>query len=405
MTERFPYVLVMAMLLNPVSSIALQAAELEMAGSGSLEVRVFPNARSYNGQKRSTFSPSVSLEPEFVYETQDGADRLTFIPFARLDAHDDRRNHYDLREANWLHLANRWDMQVGLGKVFWGVTESRHLVDIINQTDTIENTDGEDKLGQPMINVNLQSDYGTLGLFILPGFRERTFADDDARLRGPKPMQADDATYDSSAEAKHVDLAVRWSQTMGDVDFGISHFHGTSREPRAISSTRADGAQVFIPHYDQIEQSGLDLQYTQDAWLWKAETIVRTGHGDRFAAAVAGVEYTFYQIAEGTSDLGLLAEYLYDGRDTSAPATLANNDLFIGARWTLNDEQDSSLLAGAIIDRNTQETAISFEAERRLSGYLKAEIEARWTENVPSNGSFSGIHNDDHVIFRLTRYF
>ena len=405
MTAHRVYALVVALQLIPLSSIAPQAAVLELEGSSSFELRTFPNAKTYPSQHRSVFSPSISLEPELIYETDSGNDRFTLIPFARLDAHDDQRSHFDLREANWLHLADSWDLQVGLGKVFWGVTESRHLVDIINQTDAVENTDGEDKLGQPMINYNLLTDWGSFGFFVLPGFRERTFADDDARLRGPRPIQQDDATYDSRSENKHVDVALRWAHSIGDVDIGLSHFHGTSREPRAIASTRSDGVSVFIPHYDQIDQTGIDAQLTKNAWLWKIESIVRSGHGDRFGAAVAGVEYTFYQVYDSASDLGVIAEYQYDGRDPDAPVTISNNDLFFGVRWTANDENDTSALAGTIVDRVTQETAISIEAERRLDDHWKAEIEGRMTENVPTHGSFAGITHDDHLILRLTRFF
>ena len=49
-----------------------------------------------------------------------------------------------LREAHWLHDKGAWDLLIGVGKVFWGVTESRHLVDIVNQTDLVENPDQEE---------------------------------------------------------------------------------------------------------------------------------------------------------------------------------------------------------------------------------------------------------------------
>ena len=57
-----------------------------------------------------------------------------------------------------------------------GVTESRHLVDVLNQVDGVEDIDEEDRLGQPMINISTQRDWGSVDLFVLPGFRERTFA-------------------------------------------------------------------------------------------------------------------------------------------------------------------------------------------------------------------------------------
>jgi hypothetical protein len=43
-----------------------------------------------------------------------------------------------VRELNWIHQAETWSLLAGVGKVFGSVTESRHLVDIINQTDLVE---------------------------------------------------------------------------------------------------------------------------------------------------------------------------------------------------------------------------------------------------------------------------
>ena len=403
---RYPFALTLAALLATSTSAAIsQENELEIGGSAAVELRLFPNNRSFDGQDRSSISPSFVLEPEFIYPMNDGADTLTFTPFARFDVQDERRSHFDIRELNWVHLGDTWDMTAGIGKVFWGVAESRHLVDIINQTDAVEGVDGEDKLGQPLLNVNAITDWGTFGVFVLPGFRERTFADDEARLRGPKPIQADDATYDSNDRDRHVDLALRWSHSIGDVDIGLSQFHGTSREPVMRTITRADGVSAFRPHYDLIDQTGLDAQLTSGPWLWKLEAMGRAGQGKRFGAGVAGFEYTFYQIADSAADIGLLAEYLYDGRDQNAPATLGNNDIFVGARLALNNEQDTSVLAGAIVDNENQETFVSFEAEHRLSDYWKGEVEARWSARVPNDGFFSGARNDDFLMVRLARFF
>ncbi|MDD7885073.1 hypothetical protein [Flavivirga sp. 57AJ16] len=38
------------------------------------------------------------------------------------------------------------------------MTESNHLVDIINQTDAVETFDGEEKLGQPMVQLSWGTD-------------------------------------------------------------------------------------------------------------------------------------------------------------------------------------------------------------------------------------------------------
>jgi len=384
---------------------AQSAGVFELSGSARFETRIFPGPRSYSGQDRSTVSPSIVLEPEFVYEINNGDDRFTFTPFIRGDLNDDNRSHSDIREASWVHSSNTWDSQIGIAKVFWGTTEARHLVDIINQTDLVESPDGEDKLGQPMVNVRMFSNFGTVSFFILPGFRERTFTDDKARLRGSSIIEGQNASYQSSAKDKHVDFAARWSDSIGDLDLGISQFIGTSREPRMTKVTSTSGGQVFQPYYDQIDQFSIDAQLTQEAWLWKLETISRGGQGDRFIAAVGGLEYTFFQIANSNADLGLLTEYLYDGRGTSAPSTSANNDIFIAARFTINDTADSQGLVGAVIDQKTGETALSFEAERRIGDQWKAEIEARWFINTDAGRFLNSIRNDDFITFRLSRFF
>ena len=84
------------------------------------------------------------------------------------------------------------------------------------------------------------------------------------------------------------------------------------------------------------------------------EKVIVLERGERclLRAAVGGVEYSIFGMFDGPVDLGLLAEYLADGRDPEeAPFTPFEDDYFLAARLALNDEQSTSLLAGAIVDR------------------------------------------------------
>ena len=170
--------------------------DISISGSAGVENRYYIQDAAYTGQPRS--QASVFLEPEMYTEWNDRVDSILFKPFVRLDQQDSNRTHVDLRELMWLHAADNWETRVGVSKVFWGQTESVHLVDIINQTDAVENIDGEDKLGQPMINLNVFGDYGTISGFILPYFRERTFPGEEGRLRPPLPIEEDNALYELS---------------------------------------------------------------------------------------------------------------------------------------------------------------------------------------------------------------
>lgn len=376
----------------------------ELTGFVALDSRVFINAPAFPQQNMGNL-PSFVAEPEYYHQSHDYIHTFTFKPFARFDANDAKRSHFDIRQADWLYVQDNWELRAGVSKVFWGVTESNHLVDIINQTDSVEDTDGEDKLGQPMVQLGLFRDWGNLRLFYMPYFRERTFPGTDGRLRGQIPIETDITLYDSPAQRWHPDVAVRYSNIIGNWDIGLSHFSGTSREPNFVLSTNGDGNSVFLPKYEIIDQTGLDLQYTNEGWLLKLEAITRSGQGDRFVAFTSGFEYTFYGVVGSNLDFGLLSEYQFDDRSNVAPATFADNDIFIGGRLTLNDIQDSQLLAGFSFDNNDSSSAIFVEASRRFGNNWKAEADMRLFNNVKYNSPAAGQRRDSHFQLRLARYF
>ena len=104
-------------------------------------------------------------------------------------------------------------------------------MNIINQVDLVEDLDGEDYLGQPMINFTTFQDWGQIDVYVLPGFRERTFPGRDGRLRTPIPVATSQPVYTSDLGQKHVDVAARYSHYFGDLDVGLYYFWGTGREP------------------------------------------------------------------------------------------------------------------------------------------------------------------------------
>lgn len=380
---------------------ALAAGEWEVSADVALEARAFWEDPQFPEQFEGV-QPSVAVTPDIRWESDSGRIQAVMTPFLRLDGQDDERSHFDMREAYVRYVGDDWEILAGAAKVFWGVAESRHLVDIINQTDAVEDIDEEDKLGQPMVKLSFLKNWGQVDLFVMPYFRERTFPGREGRLRTPFPV-GDDALYEDGDEQETLDVAARYSNYFGDWDVGVSVFHGVSREPRLLLDA-ANG--VFVPFYDNITQVGLDVQYTKDAWLWKFEGIVREGQGDAFGAFVGGVEYTVYQIAKSNADLGLLAEYLYDDRDMlSAPPTTLENDVFVGTRLALNDVQDTSVLAGAIVDAENGSTGALVEAERRLGQNWVIELESRIFFNVDPEDFTSAFAEDDNATLRLTRYF
>lgn len=390
------------------SSIAVTSAtshaeyNSEWSGNFSLDSRLFFNDARYPGQHNESFS--VAIEPEYYADWDGGQQRLVIQPFARYDANDDERSHADLREFYWRRSFDDVALTVGAAKVFWGVAESNHLVDIINQSDFVENIDGEDKLGQPMVNLTFVKDWGTVDFFVLPYFRERTFAGKEGRLRTSLVVDTDNPTFESSAEEQHVDFAARWSHYIGDWDIGLAHFSGTSREPTLILGLDGAGNPALIPYYQQIDQTSLDLQATKGDWLWKLEAISNHNSNGRYTAFVGGFERTLVGVYDSVHDLGLLLEYHFDDRGDLATSGF-QNDVFAGVRWVLNDVQSSEVLAGAVVDADSQATFASIEASRRIGDAWKMSLEARMFSKMVRSEALYDLRSDDYVELQVTKYF
>ena len=215
---------------------------VSFSGSVEIEGTFFAEDPRFAGQDDNAVSTAVRSKLILDWDsTSFGADSasLTISPFVRFDPQDNERTHADLREAKLDLRFGETDVTIGNDFIFWGKTEVDQIVDIINQTDGVEGTDGEDKLGQPMIRLSRLVDIGEFSgeasVFYLPYFRERTFLGEESRLRGAAVIEGDNPRYETGADEWTPSFAARLAGFYGDFDIGVSAFHGLSRDP-AIES-------------------------------------------------------------------------------------------------------------------------------------------------------------------------
>jgi hypothetical protein len=391
-------------LIFPFGHVLAQDAEeksdfnIEVSGNFRGDYRFFPDDALYAGQHGEYFSSL--FQPEISADWKKGSRLFQFTGFTRLDQYDNERTHADVRELYWQAIFKKWEVSVGVKKIFWGVTESNHLVDIINQADALEGFDLEQKLGQPMVHLSFSPKWGTVDLYGMTYFREMKFPGAEGRLRPPFDTKDLDATYESEMEEYNPDLAIRWSHSIGVFDIGVSHFYGTSRLP-LLQST--DGFN-FNPHYELIHQSGIDLQAATGSILWKTEIIHRESKRKTITALTVGGEYTFSNIFRTGADIGLIAEYNYDDRGVESINAL-DDDFFFGTRVGLNDRQSTDLLGGIVLDRENKTLRYFVEANRRLGDSWKLSVEASGFENIDESEFLYLIRNDGFVQVSLAKYF
>ena len=371
--------------------------EIEIEGTGFFESPQFAE-QTHSG---------ASLAGEFTVlsEWSDGDIAFKFTPFGRIDSQDDARTHVDIRELKIDVTEGPWSATFGVDTVFWGKTEVVHLVDIINQTDQVEAIDDEARLGQPMLRVGYLTDFGEFSAFYMPYFRERTFPGAEGRLRLDPAVDTDNPIYDTGAEEWTPSFAGRFSGVFADVDLGLSAFHGIGRDPSFVPVGTS-----LRPVYERITQTGLDVQYTSDATLYKLEAIWRGGQRNAlgleedFVAATGGLEHTLFGFADTNADVGLLVEYAWDSRQDEALTTF-QNDLFGGIRLALNNEDDTTMLLTGSVDTTDGSMSARLEGETRLTSNISAAIEAQGFFDRASGAARSPFADDSFVRLKVKYFF
>ena len=365
------------------------------------ENRIFFSDGAYPAQENNYIS--IAAQPEFELSWNDDRNNVKGVFWGRYDQHDNNRSNIDIRELYFQRVIGSSEFSIGVKKVFWGITESAHLVDIINQTDAVESFDGEQKLGEAMIHFSQYTTLGTFDIFFLPYFRKREFPGKKGRLRfGSEDgflLKKNDIKFTGNADIFYPSVAFRWSHYLNFFDFGLSYFRGIGREPIIVPDPLA-----FKAVYDVINQFGVELQATTGPMLWKLESIYRQNAIQDVTKLAAGFEYTFGNIASSGIDLGILSEYLYDDLDELSFSG-QQNDVFTGVRLSFNDIQDTQFLAGSIFDIEHTTKLYFVESQRRLGESWKLSIEARIFNNVDIEEFTFFIRKDSFLQLSLSRYF
>ena len=424
--------------------LALPAAAqaIDLKPRLELEGRWFYEAENADDDGPVLGSAAGTLE---FHQAWDGGRRVVGELFYRWDENDESRTHGDVRELYYQQSGDNFEFRAGARRVFWGVTESRHLVDIVNQSDFVENISNELKLGQPMLSLAWIGESGTTEFFVMPYQRARTFPGNKGYPRFPVEVQEHEALYESRDEQEHVDYAVRYNGTFGPVDLGVAWFDGTAREPRLRQCVRrgASGTYisnpgapecddysnvvlppplipppnyaqlvaaeiaaniVLVPQYDLWRQASLDAQYVAGSMAWKVEGVWRETLDADTWASVAGFEYTFGDVRGSGIDIGLLGEYLWDEK-RDALNVLFDDELFAGVRVALNDVAGTTFLAGVLADReNGERRRYGLEGSGRLNDDWKLTAELRVFSEWPDDNT-AFLADQDFLTVTLERYF
>ena len=80
---------------------------------------------------------SVFGQGTFIAYLQEDSSKITIKAIGRYDDKDNNRTYFDLQKFKYEYFLDDATLSIGNDIIFWGVNESFHVVDIINQSNTI----------------------------------------------------------------------------------------------------------------------------------------------------------------------------------------------------------------------------------------------------------------------------
>ena len=371
----------------------LLAIQVQAETSGSLEITgsYFPKSLG------ASFDTNITAEAKVVgYEELDDF-QLEYEIIIRKSLNDSGK---DIVEPRQLFLSKTFgdiDVYLGYRHTFWGVAESRNLVDLINQQDMAAGISPDNKLGAPSISIETYLGSGELQYWYISRFRERTFNDTNAHPGFGMPVSSAQFAHAKGSEAS--DQALRYANSIGDIDYALSIFDGTAREPLFI--VQELDPPTIAPYYERMRSVGLELQYTGESILYKFEGLTGTQSGKDFDAVVLGTEKTVYTIFETQWDMGVLFEYQYDDRVQA----LIDRMIVSGVRLTANDEFDTNFLILYTVDDAFSQSLFGLEASRRLRNGMTLDINYLLYQSDIQNLPFYSLVDDSELSLTPGYYF
>ena len=364
---------------------------VERYGSAEITVDYFPRNAAYHQQDDVMAKGVVS--PVMIIS----GDAAEFVLEPRIVT--PRRGHVyiDLKDAFVTKTLGQMDVLVGATTEFWGKNEAANLVDVINSKDYTMGLQSGEKQGMPMVKISQSMALGSLDLYAMPIFIENRYAGAESRLRPAMAYRVDESRYQADTDPDDASYAMRFSGYRGDIDFGISAFHGITRDPGAVIL----GGDL-VPLYHTITQYGVDLQWTSGETIYKAEVIQRndqlnqSGIAENYHASIAGFEHTIYGVMQSNGDLALFAEYAQDSRGDDAASGL-QNDLFMGGILSMNDVDDTQyrLITGYGLDEGSR--SITLEYSRRLTAGVTLETSFYHPDQMAKDIHFASFDRDTRL--------
>jgi len=364
-------------------------ADLEVSGHLDLDSQVYLSAPT--SKHKNSFTAKQTLELGY---SRDNLNIFTKL-YAQEDYYDtltqEEHNDRTFIRADELYLKYDFsDDSVKLGKSieFWGALEFRNIVDAFNPDDFRVDMFNTSKLGVWNLAYSHFTENGEFSLIVkLNEPDQKMPASPYVYYFLPEGI-AYEKSLESSDGTQRPSLYLKYSGTTDSeypLDYAFIYENGYDSQRYFTTNATAISAPTEFRQKAYLVNKFMTYNtLVVDATLIKLEALYVKVDGQEnvgdYSHIAFGVEHTLENFENGAA-LGLIAEYYrYDTYEDDKYSDLElfetmQNDIFIGARYTFNNEEDSSIVGGVVADTEYAEQTYYMQFESRFMEEFKVAFD------------------------------
>jgi len=310
-------------------------------------------------------------------------------------------------------------ISVGKNVKFWGALEFRNIVDGFHPSDFRSDAFNPDKLGVWNATYSHYTDSGEFSVIVK--FEER-----DLRMAAspyvyyflPSAIKYEQALQTSDGKNRP-SIYLSYGGSM-DSDYALDY---AFIYENGYDSQRffTNDATIFTPPTEFRQNAYLVDKFMTyntlvvDSTLFKLEALYvkvqENPYVGDYSHVALGVEPSLEDFEDG-STLGIIVEYYrYESYENGKYGDLElfetmQNDVFVGARYVLNDSQDTAFVGGVVADLEYDEQTYYVQLESRLSDGFKVALDYYYVKPSKTvNTAYSALGEHQRVGLNVAWHF
>jgi len=395
-------------------------ADLEVSGHLDLDSQIYLSVPK--SKHNNSFTLKQTLELNYTKDDLTVFSKL----YAQEDYYDtlsqEEHNERTFIRADELYLKYDFaDDSIKLGKSveFWGALEFRNIVNAFNPEDFRVDMFNTSKLGVWNLAYSYFTQSGELSLIVKLNEPDQKMPTSPYVYYFLPEGIAYEESLESSQGTQRPSIYLKYSGTTESeypLDYAFIYENGYDSQRYFTTNATAISAPTEFRQKAYLVNKFMTYNtLVVDATLIKLEAMYVKVDGQEkvgdYSHIAFGLEHTLENFDNGAA-LGLIAEYYrYDTYEDDKYTDLElfetmQNDIFIGARYTFNNSEDSSVVGGVVADTEYGEQTYYLQYESRFMEAFKVAFDYYYVQPSTSTlTAYSLLETHQRVGLNIAWHF